>query len=72
MIKLFEEQNISTYQLQKELGLGKYTLYRYANGERSVKNMPAKTLYKLSKCLNINIDMLYSKMCEYEQMRGFK
>lgn len=70
MVKLFEEQNVSIYQVQKELGLGIYTLYRYAKGQRKIENMPSKMLRSLSKYFGIDTDTLYTKMKEYEAKRG--
>lgn len=70
MIKLYEEQKISLYQIQKDLNYGIYTLYRYARGQRQIKNMPTKTLVELSNYLGMSIDTLYDKMCEYEANRG--
>jgi septum formation topological specificity factor MinE len=70
MIKLFENQNVSIYQVQKELGLGIYTLYRYAKGQRKISNMPSEILHSLSKYFGIDVDTLYTKMKEYEANRG--
>ena len=72
MLKLFENQNISLYQVQKELGLGMYTLYRYAKGQRRIENMPVKLLHRLSKCFGMDVDTLYQKMCEYQAKMGIK
>lgn len=69
MIKLYEDQEVSIYQVQKDLGLGKYTLYRYASGERSVENMPVKILQELAKYFGMDIDIIYKKMKEYEEIR---
>ena len=41
MIKLYKDQKISIYKIQKELGLpiNSPFLYNYAKGKRSIKNM---------------------------------
>lgn len=70
MIKLYEEQKTSLYQIQKELGLGIYTLYRYAKGQRKIGNMPSEMLHSLSKYFGIDVDTLYNEMKEYEAKRG--
>ena len=72
MIKLFKGQNVSIYQVQKELGLGIYTLYRYAKGQRKIGNMPSEMLRRLSKCFGMDVDTLYQKMCEYQAETGVK
>lgn len=72
MIKLIEEQKESLYIIQKELGLGMYTLYRYAKGQRKIENMPFNMLYKLSNYFGIDMNTLYIKMCEYEAKKGVK
>ena len=72
MIKLFEEQTKSLYVIQKELNLGMYTLYRYANGQRKIENMPIKLLSKLSNYLGIDKYTLYEKMCEYQAKKVVK
>ena len=67
MIKLFEEQNVPLSRVQKDLGLGAYTLYRYAKGQRQVKNMPTKTLLDLAYYFGIEVKTLYEKMLEYQK-----
>ena len=53
MIKLYKDQKISIYKIQKELGLPINTpfLYNYAKGKRSIKNMDIDTLIKISYIL---------------------
>lgn len=67
MIKLFEEQNVPLSRVQKDLGLGTYTLYRYAKGQRQVKNMPTKTLLDLAYYFGIEVKTLYEKMLKYQK-----
>ena len=49
MQKLFQEQKVSLYQIQKDLGLDIKRLYRYANGTCKVKSMPIELLKQLSQ-----------------------
>jgi hypothetical protein len=70
MIKLFEEQKISLYKMQKDLNYGIYTLYRYARGQRRIENMPINMLFDISIYLGIEPGVLYEKMKEYEANRG--
>lgn len=66
MIKLFEEQKQTLYQVQKELGLGRYTLYRYASGKHNIKNMPTNIICGLANYFKIEADTLYKKMLDYQ------
>lgn len=70
MIKLFEDQKVSLYQVQKDLGLGIYTLYRYAKGQRNVENMPTKTVCDLAYYFKIEVKVLYKKMLDYQKKNG--
>ena len=70
MIKLFEGQKVSLYQVQKDLGLGIYTLYRYAKGQRNVENMPTKMVCDLAYYFKIEVNTLYKKMLDYQKKNG--
>ena len=70
MIKLFEGQKVSLYQVQKDLGLGIYTLYRYSKGQRNVENMPTKMVCDLSYYFKIEVNTLYKKMLDYQKKNG--
>lgn len=67
MLKLFEEQKESLYKVQKGIGCGIYTLYRYAQGQRSVKNMPAKIVCDLANYFKIEVNDLYDRMVKYQK-----
>ena len=65
MIKLFEGQKASLYKVQKDLGLGKFTLYRYANGTRKIQNMDIILANKLAKYFGMSLDDFYKAALEY-------
>lgn len=65
MKKLYEEQKISLYKLQKLIGVGKNTLYRYALKERNIENMPTKTILDISYIVKIEPNKLFEKMKDY-------
>lgn len=65
-LKLLEGQNVSLYKIQKDLKLGSKTLYRYANGERNIENMPLKLAMKISDYLGISLSEFYYGMLEYK------
>lgn len=67
MLKLFKEQKESLYKVQKEIGCGIYTLYRYAKGQRNIKNMPAKMVCDLANYFKIEVNDLYNKMLKYQK-----
>ncbi len=60
--KLFKEQNVSMYKLQKDLKLGHSTLRRYANGERQIEKMKFDMLQKIAEYFNIDPIILYNKI----------
>ena len=74
MIKLYKDQKISIYKIQKELGLPINTpfLYNYANGKRSIKNMDIDTLIKISYILKEEPNELYKKILDYEKRKTQK
>ena len=69
MKKLFEEQQVSIYKIQKDLGLHQSRLYRYADGTLCVNNMPATLILQLSNYFKIEPNQLLRKMKDYEIKR---
>lgn len=74
MIKLYKDQKISIYKIQKELGLPINTpfLYNYAKGKRSIKNMDIDMIIKISYILKEEPNELYKKILEYEESKNEK
>ena len=68
-LKLYEEQKNSIYSLQKKMNLSKDCLYKYARGERLVKNMPVKTLLDIAYLEKVEPNLLFAKMLEYQEKR---
>ena len=66
MNKLYHDQKISTYKIQKDLNLSKYTLYRYCNGQRKIENMPTKLLLDLAYYLHMSPNTLFDKIKWYQ------
>lgn len=69
-LKLFEKQNVSLYQVQKELGYAIQTLYRYARNERKIENMPGKMLVELAKYFKMEPEKLYVEIQKYQKQLG--
>lgn len=67
MKKLFKEQSVSLYQIQKDLNLDIKRLYRYADGTCKISSMPTKLILDLSYYLKIGANELFNKMIEYEK-----
>lgn len=65
MIKLYEEQKMSLSQMQKELGLAHYTLYRYANREVPIDRMEVGMFLKMAYLLKEKPYDLYLKIKNY-------
>ena len=65
--KLFKEQDVSIYKLQKDLNLSHTTLYNYVNGKRKVGSMEVTMANKIAKYFGMKLDDLYDKMKEYEK-----
>ena len=61
MIKLFEEQKHTLYEIQRAIGVPKNTLYRYARGKRNIENMPTKMVCDLAYYFKIEVNTLYKK-----------
>lgn len=67
MKKLFKEQSVSLYQIQKDLNLELKRLYRYADGTCKISSMPTQLILDLSVYFKIHPENLYNKMIEYER-----
>ncbi len=65
MIKLYEEQKVSIYKIQKDLGLDRMRLYRYANGIIPIDKIPAKLVLDLAYYLKEEPNDLMKKMTKY-------
>ena len=65
MIKLYEEQKISIYKIQKDLGLDRMRLYRYANGIVPINKIPTKLVLDLAHYLKEEPNDLMKKMIKY-------
>lgn len=69
-LKLYEEQKHTIYEIQKAIGVGKDTLYRYARGTRNVEKMAPKMLIAIAYFEKIEVNKLYEAMLEYQKKRG--
>lgn len=67
MLKLFEEQTISLYKVQKDLGLSPVRLYKYARGQRRIENMPSKLIIDLAYYFKIEVNTLNKLMLDYQK-----
>lgn len=67
MKKLFKEQKVSLYQIQKDLNLDIKRLYRYADGTCSIKNMPSELVIELAVYFKLHPKDLYKKIEEYQK-----
>ena len=70
MIKLFENQKVSLYEVMKGTGLYAQHLYPYAKGERNIKKMSANTLLQISNYFKIEANEMYNKMLDYQKKNG--
>ena len=66
MLKLYEEQKHSIYEIQKMAGLNKYTLYKYINGDADIANMKISTLKKIAEIEKVDPFILLEKMKKYK------
>ena len=66
-IKLYEEQKHTIYEIQKAIGVGKDTLYRYARGTRNIEKMPTKMLLDIAYFEKIEVNKLYEEMKKYKK-----
>lgn len=69
MKKLYEEQKVSIYKIQHDLGLDNMRLYRYAEGTISIDKMPVDLVLKLAYYLKIEPNELLDKMIKYSNRR---
>ena len=67
MKKLFKEQKVSLYRVQKDLNLDIKRLYRYADGTCNVKSMPLGLLKALSLYFEMGMYELYVAMNDYQE-----
>lgn len=65
MLKLYAEQKNSIYSLQKKIGCGKDTLYKYARKEVNIDNMKVDIILKIAHLEQIEVNELSRKMKEY-------
>ena len=65
MKKLFEEQNVSLYKIQKDIKLSSMRLYRYATKEIDIEKMPTKLVLDLAYYFKIEPNLLFKKMIDY-------
>ena len=66
-LKLYEGQKHSIYEIQKEIGVAKDTLYRYARGTRNVEKMAPKMLIAIAYFEKIEVNKLYEEMKKYKR-----
>lgn len=67
-MKLYSDQQISIYKLQKDLGLSKQTLYNYTTGKRDIRSMEIALAKKISDYLELSLDDFYTKALEYQNL----
>ena len=65
MIKLYEEQTMALSEIQKQLGLAHYTLYKYANKKIPIERMETGTFLALSNLVQEQPNDLFKKIKEY-------
>lgn len=65
--KFYEEQKHSIYEIQQELKLSHYSLYKYYGSTQKIKNMPTELLRKIAEFEEIEPNELYEKMLEYAE-----
>lgn len=68
--KLYSEQKHTIYEIQKAIGVSNRTLYRYAKGERQIKNMPIKTILDIANFEKTEPNKLFKAMLEYQEKRN--
>lgn len=71
-LKLFEEQEVSIYKVQKDLGYENNRLYRYAEKKRKIKNMQIDMILNLAVYFKMTPDTLIKKMEDYLENDGKK
>lgn len=65
-MKLYEGQKVSLYQIQKDLGLGIQTLYKYARCEKPIEAMSLGLAKKVADYLGISLDYFYKVVKDYQ------
>lgn len=67
--KLYYDQKVSMYELQKSIGLEKnsQTLYRYARCERKIEHMPIRQFLDICYFLKEEPNELYEKIKKYQE-----
>lgn len=71
-LKLYEGQKHTIYEITKELGLAKDTLYRYARGKRNIENMPTQTILDIAYYEKIEVNTLFKEMKKYLSYKYYK
>ena len=70
--KLYDGQKHTIYEIQKEIGVSKDMLYKYARGYRSVIKMNIKTINDIAYFEKTEPNKLFNKMVRYEKKRNKK
>lgn len=65
MNKLYGKQKHTIYEIQKELGISKDTLYRYIRKQRNIDNMPVKILLDIAYFEKIEPNKLFREIKLY-------
>lgn len=65
MLKLYKDQKVSIWKIQKDLGLDKMRLYRYATGVVDIERIPTKLVLDLAYYLKIEPNKLMRDMVDY-------
>ena len=65
MIKLYEGQKHTIYEIQKFCRCSINTLYHYARGTHKIENMPIKLILDIAYFENIEVNKLYEEMKKY-------
>lgn len=68
-IKLYEDQEMSIYDLSKKSNTTRSTLYKYATGQKAIDNMTVGTLRKLSAIIGISQEELYIKIKDKQEQQ---
>jgi transcriptional regulator with XRE-family HTH domain len=64
---LCEEYNVTRYRLAKTAGLRESTLASLIARNNAVDKISVATIYKIAKALDMEMDLLYSKLKKYEE-----
>lgn len=67
MIKLYEGQKHTIYEIQQKLGCSINTLYHYARGTHKIDNMPIKMILDIAYFEHIEVNKLYEEMKKYQK-----